>query len=1511
VVERVEPLCVQRCHSLFRSVMDDGDGTICVDPEASVATHLERIRTYGERYLSAALNPSLVPARSRARALDAALQHTAAAAGRADACELSQSVSQYSQRAPHTQQSRAVTALASAVGALVDESLPPDALVRAANAAADAMLLPVLTKVLCVLARIPKLRREYSAEEEEAEGEEASEAERPGRKILRKGLVDQGTSDDGEGDDNDDDDEDALLDDDAPLIQGTSKRSRSNRKRSKEPPKKASKTVMLPSAATCSGQDFVNEFLINITKPVDRRPTQARSSRFRKEDGVFVANAAREAPLSALAINVVLCNLISRLPAVDIFELPAFIYQVMLLVSAKGNAQAKRGLIRSVVQLFASMEESARTAVVAASQAQDADEDSVIMSHATSMVTLREIEGTTLLHIDFAIKQDRAMVSEILKSAKLCAESPQSIMTSFGLALLLSLSRAPALQSSILDVIVDAVTRFDKECRIRKENSFAHRLARHDEPVRDPRSALLSIVGSSVRGAWEIVVEPLLQLGLHLMDKGTRPVEPRGADISIQIVSALFCSHPHIRGEIVDQLISRVVLRERSALLALETLNALVRRSSTFVLDHVGRIKESLSDLVTMSPWMSSLLIDTYMPLFGVRQELRDFAFIALRKALFYRDGSSRAVASSGFLRFMTSPLSGSCSGPATAISAEAVLPLRRALSHPPALRALFYKEVRRLFNANQAGAENLAVCSALRNLLHPHALRYLDASSSPFLVLEHCVSEHDGGDVVEPLGDLIHCLTVIEQAAGNPLSQSYLMDIAKKVSSVSIQDFDISKESRAHTDPRVDVDGETESILNAEEAANIAADKANRNRARVLGGAIESLINVALSADDSFLSIQLFKDVVFPLLHMREEVLTVLKALGSGSFADSFREMGGMDGLEVSSNGGKGIQSRTGKYGLNDGKSIALGKKNRVTSKGPASTNGASSAASNSTGDVVPRFGFFGVLASSSTSPSIELETAVNILALIRNAADRGSGSTRMAAEWFDKNLASSDTAMLSNLLLGAAKTHIASRIESQKTTQGHFFAAPETLSFTKSVCLLAHVSMKTFQYHRGQTGPTHTRSAVRALEIVETCIEAVSAGAQKDADVETELCHRMLPSRSRMEQCTEPGRVVEYTIECLQKVVESLIEDMLCREADVLLRILDTLVRMRERRPRAEGQNCDLEAKIATWARACFLRFENLDAGVMRGLMLLILRPRTGMESMEGAFQLAGRVHTVLGDCSAHDEPTASPPRDSSSLLFAPIICQGNALQAVEVILRTTELWMDDVEWAQARMSAFESAASDTNAFSRIIAGHYQDFAAGSVIDEKRIAELEKTANEAEDSAQHRLGHVARVLQELLRTAIVKWAVQEQLVKSVTRCYRVLSMCVAAQVRRRCDPRASFMAVLDVVKQLAPLVWQYMAFLSTNEKKLHDAEDIECHRAGSSAAKEARIMPQLVYEVERFEKLLMAAQKQTKVKLLCGMKRNTARDFRISADMLSDKENHSDGEDHRLRVESLLREK
>lgn len=182
---------------------------------------------------------------------------------------------------------------------------------------------------------------------------------------------------------------------------------------------------------------------------------------------------------------------------------------------------------------------------------------------ASSTEHLRLVEGTILLHFNFAMKQDQYLASCLLKGFQRRAITPEigRVFTPFRVALILSLSRIQRFSQQVLDLVQEIVTACLVYDHSREGSAWLQRKEEvccgHDGVSRRARvdagvggsdgdsggagaqslsaagvveRVLLTVVRSS-RG-WDHLVGSLLKLGLQLLDRGGGGVSSSGVVLS-------------------------------------------------------------------------------------------------------------------------------------------------------------------------------------------------------------------------------------------------------------------------------------------------------------------------------------------------------------------------------------------------------------------------------------------------------------------------------------------------------------------------------------------------------------------------------------------------------------------------------------------------------------------------------------------------------------------------------------------------------------------------------------------------------------------------------------------------------------------------------------------------------------------------------------------------------------------------------------------------------------------
>ncbi|CAH8359476.1 unnamed protein product [Eruca vesicaria subsp. sativa] len=311
---------------------------------------------------------------------------------------------------------------------------------------------------------------------------------------------------------------------------------------------------------------------------------------------------------------------------VDLQDLPSFVYQLLVLAS-KGFC--KREVIGGVVLFFGGRDERRRVASV-----------------------VRQIEGTVLLHVNFAVKQDPSLGQEVVALVK-CDDRAFS---RFAVAVLFSVARVRRFGESALGVLRTALLgayndyRFSKDCKWLpdelKEESLLH--------AKFVEKSLLRAVSECKYGR-EHVFPSVIQFGFMLLEsvEEGRSNEFGGScgvlgieKLSIQILGTLFEVHDMTRNEIIEQCKFRILsLKCAKSKPILRLLGCLVQRYSLIMLEYVHHLKELLDYFTFMEGNISCFLVSAIIPLIRFSRDLQDYTILVIRKAMFRREDTVRVSA--------------------------------------------------------------------------------------------------------------------------------------------------------------------------------------------------------------------------------------------------------------------------------------------------------------------------------------------------------------------------------------------------------------------------------------------------------------------------------------------------------------------------------------------------------------------------------------------------------------------------------------------------------------------------------------------------------------------------------------------------------------------------------------------------------------------------------------------------------------------------------------------------
>ncbi|KAM8890961.1 Fanconi anemia group I protein isoform 2-T2 [Spinachia spinachia] len=502
------------------------------------------------------------------------------------------------------------------------------------------------------------------------------------------------------------------------------------------------------------------------------------SSRWNPQCVIHLTTMFRDVPLSSEELQFLVEKVLRMFTKLDLQEIPPLVYQLLLL-SAKGcKKQVLDGIICYFKEQDVCQEEE---------QKRGASLDLEVQS--IPLDQLRHVEGTAILHIVFAIRLDHELGREFLKSFK----TSYGDLCPFSVALLLSVARIQRYEEQVFDLLKGAIIKSFKDGQLQQGSKFLQDLLPGHCSV---AQMILDTVKNSVFG-WDHVTQGLVHLGFFLMDAfGPKP-GPFGktteGSVSIartpnqqacklggQVLLQGFKVHEPIRGEILDQVLNRLVTKTASPVNNyLDLFSDLVVSAPMILLESSSKVTETFDHLSYLPLTTVQGLLKAIQPLLKVSMSLKDALILVLRKAMFSSQLDGRKSAVTGFLlllknfKVLGSLASSQCSQAVSssqvqvdvharyncaaneAFCLEILSSLRRCLGQQADVRLMLYEGFYDVLRRNsQLGSSVMqTLLSQLRRYYEP------EPDLLPPVKLEPCITAL--GDQVylqEPLAHLLSC---------------------------------------------------------------------------------------------------------------------------------------------------------------------------------------------------------------------------------------------------------------------------------------------------------------------------------------------------------------------------------------------------------------------------------------------------------------------------------------------------------------------------------------------------------------------------------------------------------------------------------------------------------------------------------------------------------------------------------------------------------------------------------
>ncbi|BBG93163.1 hypothetical protein Prudu_001092, partial [Prunus dulcis] len=287
-------------------------------------------------------------------------------------------------------------------------------------------------------------------------------------------------------------------------------------------------------------------------------------------------------------------------------DLPSLVYQLLVLAS-KGFV--KREVIEGIVTFFGSK----------------------MASKASSIV--RQVEGTVLLHVNFAVKQDPSLGQEVIGLVR----SDLRAFNHFTVAVLLSVSRVRKFGESSMGALKIALLtayrdyKFVEDCKWIPDDM-------KEEYLQNVKVVEKAMLRASMEGGNH--KDPCNSSGLLGIE-----------ELAVQMLKALFEAHDMARNEIIEQCKFRILsLKPEQSVAIIRLLGNLVQSYPYPMLEHVSRMKELLDYFTFMHGKVAAEVVSVLLPLIKFSRDLQDYTILVMRKAMFRREDAVRLAATAAVI---------------------------------------------------------------------------------------------------------------------------------------------------------------------------------------------------------------------------------------------------------------------------------------------------------------------------------------------------------------------------------------------------------------------------------------------------------------------------------------------------------------------------------------------------------------------------------------------------------------------------------------------------------------------------------------------------------------------------------------------------------------------------------------------------------------------------------------------------------------------------------------------
>ncbi|KAL8105360.1 uncharacterized protein LOC141676526 [Apium graveolens] len=444
---------------------------------------------------------------------------------------------------------------------------------------------------------------------------------------------------------------------------------------------------------------------------------------------------------------------------VELQDLPSLVYQLLVLAS-KGFC--KRELIEGILVFFGCKLGGKGSSII------------------------RQVEGTVLLHVNFAVKQDPSLGQELIGILR----GDVRVFNYFVVAVLLSVARIRRFNDSAMAILKATLANAYKDCKFVEVCKWLPTDLKEEflQIALVLETAIMRAVKESNYGR-EHIVPSIVRFGFVLLesvDEGGQKglCKSHGLmgsqKVGMQMLRCLFEVHDMARNEIIEQCKFRILSAKPDQSLAIiRLLCCLVRCNPYPMLEYVSHLKELLDYFTFMNGTVAIHLVAALIPLVRISRDLMDYTILVVRKAMFRRENSVIEAATTAIMKlilaekkakknvinsFEESSSQASCSqqaevpyGIGVGLFHEFNGLLQRCLFRQAKVKEIIYDGFVELILVDPS------ISGSVFDFLLPHFLQFYKEDAEIQLKINQCVKLENGKICIqEPLDCLLSCVSWI-----------------------------------------------------------------------------------------------------------------------------------------------------------------------------------------------------------------------------------------------------------------------------------------------------------------------------------------------------------------------------------------------------------------------------------------------------------------------------------------------------------------------------------------------------------------------------------------------------------------------------------------------------------------------------------------------------------------------------------------------------------------------------